>query len=74
MEVRSLVFGYILDRFGLEVVEGTPLVDVVEDSLARVEMLFELEGKFGVRLSEDDVLGLETVGDICSKVEGLLGG
>lgn len=73
MDVRSLVFGYILDRFGLEVVEGTPLVDFVEDSVDRVEMLFELEGRFGVRLSEDDVLGLETVGDICLVVEGLLG-
>ena len=74
MEVRSLVFGYIFDKFKLEVLESTLLSDFVEDSMDRVEMLFELEEMFGVSLSEDDVLGLEKVGDICVVVEGMLGG
>jgi acyl carrier protein len=36
-------------------------------------MLFEIEELFGVRLGEEDVLGVETVGDLCTKVRGLLG-
>jgi acyl carrier protein len=59
-----LVRGFILERFGMEVLEGTLLSEVVQDSVSRVEMLFELEGLAGVRLSESEVLDLETVGDL----------
>lgn len=73
MDVELMVFGYVFDKFKLEAVRSTPLSDFVEDSIDRVEMLFELEELFGVRLSEDDILGLETVGDVCVKVRALLG-
>lgn len=58
------VKGFISDRFGVEVSDGTLLVELVQDSMERVEVLFELERRAGVRLSEQDVLELETVGDL----------
>lgn len=58
------VKGFISDRFGVEVSDGTSLAELVQDSMERVEVLFELERLAGVRLSEQDVLELETVGDL----------
>lgn len=73
MDVEEMVFEYIFNKFKLEVVSSTLLLDFVQDSMDRVEMLFELEEMFGVRLSEEDVLGLEMVGDICTKIRENLG-
>jgi acyl carrier protein len=73
MDVEEMVFEYVFNKFKLEVVLSTLLSDFVEDSMDRVEMLFEIEELFGVRLGEEDVLGVETVGDLCTKVRGLLG-
>ena len=73
MDVLSSVLGFFSDRFG-EVGLDTPLSSVVQDSIERVEMLFELERGFGVRLSESEVLDLETVGDVVSLLRTKLGG
>lgn len=70
MDVSSLVRGFVSDRFGVEVLDGTLLSEVVQDSMSRVEMLFELEGLAGVRLSESEVLDLETVGDLVRALGG----
>lgn len=57
------------ERFEVEVGGDTLLSDLVQDSLLLVETLFEVEKEFGVRLTESDVLGLETVGDLARAVE-----
>lgn len=62
--MEEYVRAFILERFKVHVVGSTPISEVVQDSMDRVEMLFELERGLGVRLSEEDVLGVDTVGDL----------
>lgn len=62
--VDEYVRSFIFERFGVRVVGGTPIAEVVQDSMDRVEMLFELERGLGIRLTEDEVLGVETVGEL----------
>lgn len=64
MDVFGRVREYVHDRFKVEVGEGAEIASFVQDSIDRVEMLMELEIMFGVKLSESDVLGIETVGDL----------
>lgn len=64
MDVLGRIREYVQDRFKVEVGEGAEIASFVHDSIDRVEMLMELEMMFGVKLSESDVLGIETVGDI----------
>jgi acyl carrier protein len=44
--------------------DDKPLADVGVDSLAIVEMLMDLEDRYGVRLSQDDLRKARTVGDL----------
>lgn len=43
---------------------GTLLADIAEDSISRVELLFEIEQMLGCTISEDEVFEIETVGDL----------
>lgn len=74
MDVLGRVRGFVHDKFKMDVEEGTELGFFVQDSLDRVEMLMELEDMFGVRLSEEDVLGVETVGDLVRVISGRTNG
>lgn len=47
------------------------LDDLHIDSLARVEMMMDMEDQFGIYVSDDDVSKLETVGDVIALVEKL---
>jgi len=62
--MEDLVKKIISDKFKLDVVDSTLISDFVEDSFSKVEMLFEIEQSFGVRLGEEDILSIDTVGDL----------
>ncbi len=48
--------------------------DLPADSLDRVEIVMELEDELGVEIAEEDVKGLNTVGDLVSYLERKLEG
>lgn len=55
----------IRKRFpGKEIDEGTSLSYIAEDSFGRIEMLVEIEQALKIKISEDDILDMETVGDL----------
>jgi acyl carrier protein len=54
----------IFDKFKLEVDKNTPISQFVEDSISRVEMLFEIEQALNIRLSEEDILSVVNCGDL----------
>ena len=46
--------------------------DLGMDSLDRVTLLFELEQMFDISISETEVQGIQTVGDIVNRLQPLL--
>jgi acyl carrier protein len=54
----------IFSKFDKEVSKDTNLSELVEDSFAKVEMLFAIEEELGKRLTEDEILQIENIGDI----------
>jgi acyl carrier protein len=49
---------------GKKVAPETKLADITEDSLAKIELIAEIEHELNVRLREQDLLDMESVGDL----------
>lgn len=63
-DVESLIKQIIFDKFKLDVLNSTLISDIVSDSFAKIEMLFEIEQILGVRFEEEDLFSIETVADL----------
>lgn len=64
MDVMEFLRAFVLEEFGKDVNESDKISVFVDDSLDKVEMLMDLEEKFGVSIPDQDVLGVVTVGDL----------
>jgi len=53
---------------GTELLAASSLEELI-DSMARIEIIFEIEDKYGVEIGDDEVLGIRTVADIVTCVE-----
>lgn len=52
-------------KFPLEKIKtDTLLAEIVEDSISKIEFLFEIEKTLGKRMPEEDILDMETIGDL----------
>ncbi|MGB4338364.1 MAG: acyl carrier protein [Bacillota bacterium] len=73
-ELRSL----IADQLGIDEDQITPdskfVADLGADSLAMVEMVMAIEDKFGVRISQQEIKDLASVGDALNLLKARLGG
>lgn len=49
--------------------EDMPLNSIIADSFMVVEMMIELQEICGVRLQQDDLKGVKTLGDLTSLIE-----
>ncbi len=49
--------------------DDTVLTDLVTQSLLLIEMVIELQEEFGVRLVQDDLKNVRTVGDLTRLIE-----
>jgi len=59
------VFTEVFDDPTLRVDEGTTAADIADwDSVAQVKLVLAIEEEFGVRLSTDEVLAFQHVGDV----------
>jgi acyl carrier protein len=67
--MKEEIFNFLSKKFNKTVEEKTEFVELCEDSISRVETLFEVEQMVGRKLSENDVLNMETVGDLLKAIE-----
>lgn len=59
----------VLDRYGVEVTNQTTISEIVEDSLSKIELLFEIEKELGRSLPQDEVIEIETFGELIGVLE-----
>lgn len=73
MDSIGLIRDFLKDRLGVEpenVVSGAPLADLGVDSLMMLELMFEFEDRFGIKLSRD-LKTPRTVGEMVTLMDGL---
>lgn len=73
MDSIGLIRDFLKDRLGVEpenVVFGAPLADLGVDSLMMLELMFEFEDRFGIKLSRD-LKTPRTVGEMVTLMDGL---
>ena len=74
MESIDLIRAFLRDRLSVEpetVVSQSILADLGVDSLMMLELMFEFEDHFGIKLSSD-LKAPRTVGDMVSLMDGLI--
>jgi acyl carrier protein len=74
MESIDLIRDFLKDRLGVEpenVVPGAVLAELGVDSLMMLELMFEFEDHFGIKLSRD-IKTPRTVGEMVSLMDGLI--
>ena len=74
MESIDLIREFLRDRLGVEpetVVSQSILADLGVDSLMMLELMFEFEDRFGIKLSRD-IKTPRTVGETVSLMDGLI--
>ena len=70
--VRRAISGYL--RIPPESIgEDSSLEELGLDSLGALELVFEIEEEFSVKVPDDRIPGLRTVRDVCDGVEELRG-
>lgn len=55
---------FFLKNYGVDCNENTSIAEIAEDSLARMELLFELEQSLDISISHEEVLNIETINDL----------
>lgn len=74
MESLELIKNFLDTRLGVEgdkVVPAAALADLGIDSLMLLELMFEFEDRFGIKLSQD-LPAPRTVGDMATLMDGLI--
>ncbi|MFN4343231.1 MAG: acyl carrier protein [Azonexus sp.] len=74
MDSIGLIREFLKDRLGVEpdrVVPAAVLAELGVDSLMMLELMFEFEDRFNIKLS-DDTAAPKTVGDMVSLMDGLI--
>lgn len=74
MDSIGLIRDFLSDRLGVsmqQVVPEAALADLGVDSLILLELMFEFEDRFGIKLSED-VKPPQTVGGLAVLMDGLI--
>ncbi len=74
MDSIGLIREFLKDRLGVEpdkVVPAATLEELGVDSLMMLELMFEFEDRFNIKLS-NDTAAPKTVGDMVSLMDGLI--
>ena len=74
MDSLGLIREFLLDRLGVEpdrVTLEAPLAELGVDSLMMLELMFEFEDRFGIKLSSD-LPTPKTVGELVTLMAGLV--
>lgn len=72
-EILEKLKGLVVDQLGVEeeevTLEATIQEDLGADSLDVVDLVMSVEEEFGVKISDDDMAELKTVGDIVNYID-----
>lgn len=68
-DIESFIKETIHHKFKIDVLNSTLISEFVEDSFAKIEMLFEIEQSLGIKFDEEDLLSIETVADLIALVK-----
>ena len=76
-DVRPIVIEKLADFCGtsinvLSLVDSTPLQNLDLDSLATLEIIYELEEQFGVTMDIEDLQNILTIGDLVNMVRNTI--
>lgn len=74
MDSIGLIREFLKDRLGVapeKVLPEAPLADLGVDSLMMLELMFEFEDRFGIKLSSD-LKTPQTVGEMVALMDGLI--
>ena len=74
MDSIGLIRDFLKDRLGVEpekVLPDASLADLGVDSLMMLELMFEFEDRFGIKLSSD-LKTPQTVGEMVALMDGLI--
>jgi acyl carrier protein len=73
-ELEGRICNLVADQLGVDIAEVTPdasiLDDLGADSLDVVELVMSLEDAFDIEVSDEEVEGMRTIGDIQQYVIG----
>lgn len=67
MEFNEEIKKLISEKFFVDInsiTTETKLSDITEDSMGRIELLFELEQHLDKKIPEEDILSMETIADL----------
>lgn len=68
--MEEIIKKLILDKYGVEINSNTQISEIVEDSLSKIEFLFEIEKALNRSIPHEEVLDVETFGDLIKVLEG----
>lgn len=57
-----------------QVTKDSVITELGIDSLSMMQIVGEMETELGIMIPDEDLVELQTVGDLCKKVEQRLGG
>lgn len=69
--MKDQILNFLSDKFNRQVNEKTELVELCEDSISRVETLFDLEELISKKIPEEYIFEIESVGDLIEVVNKL---
>lgn len=62
--MEEILKKFVFDLYGIEITKDTPIAEIVEDSLSKIDFLFEIENHIKCSIPPDEVLEVETFGDL----------
>lgn len=75
MEVRERIVNLVSDKLGVDKLEVTDeknfVNDLGADSLDMVEIIMGIEEEFGLKVKDEEVDDIKTVGDLVKKIEDM---
>lgn len=75
METRERIVNLISDKLGVdnfEVKDEQNIInDLGADSLDMVEIVMGIEEEFGIKVKDEDINEIKTVGDLVKKIENI---
>ena len=75
MEVKERIINLLSDKLGYDATEikeeNNFITDLGADSLDMVEIIMGIEQEFGLKIDDNEISEVKTVGDLIKKVENM---
>jgi len=71
-EIETIVSELLIEKLVISETEisfKSAIKDLGADSLDEVEIIIEIEKKFGITIPDDDILQIQNIGELCEYIE-----